>query len=74
MNAIKTTVKDRQVRVEVPADWPEGCEVVIEPVKTEPGMGMREADWPTTPEGIATLLKRWDEHEPLFQTSEELAE
>ena len=29
MNAIKATVKNGQVLVEVPADWPEGSEVVI---------------------------------------------
>ena len=35
---------------------------------------MREEDWPTTPEGIAALLKRWDELEPLEMTQEEEAQ
>ncbi len=37
MNAIKATVKNRQVLVEVPADWPEGCEVIVEPIATPQG-------------------------------------
>jgi hypothetical protein len=75
MNAIKATVKDGQVVVKVPADWPEGCEVIVEPLSndTPAGGGMREEDWPTTPEGIAALLKRWDELEPLEMTPEEEA-
>jgi hypothetical protein len=32
---------------------------------------MREEDWPTTSEGIAALLSRWDSHEPLDMTSDE---
>jgi hypothetical protein len=35
---------------------------------------MREEDWPTTPEGIAALLERWKQHEPLTFTPEERAE
>jgi hypothetical protein len=73
MSAIKATVRNRQLHVEVPADWPEGCEVVIEPVPARAVHGMREEDWPTTPEGIAALLKRWDELEPVGMTEEEIA-
>jgi hypothetical protein len=74
MNAIKTAVKNGQVCVDVPPDWPEGCEVLIEPMPAEFVQGMREEDWPTTPEGIAALLKRWDAHEPLQMTAEEEAQ
>lgn len=74
MTAITVIVKNRQVVVEVPADWPEGCEVVIEPVPTETAVGMREEDWPATPEGVAALLQRWDEREPLEMTPGEEAE
>jgi hypothetical protein len=74
MNTIKGVVRNGRIEVTAPADWPEGCEVVIEPVSGEPALGMREEDWPTTPEGIAALLKRWDEHEPLEMTPEEQAE
>jgi hypothetical protein len=54
-------------------EWPEGGEVVIELVQAEAAYGMREEDWPTTPEEVAALLRRWDEHELLEITSEEEA-
>jgi hypothetical protein len=73
MTTIKGVVKNGQILVPAPADWPEGCEVLIEPVSGPGEVGMREEDWPTTPEGIAALLRRWDQHEPLETTAEEEA-
>jgi hypothetical protein len=32
MTAIKSTVRNGRINVATPADWPEGCEVVIEPM------------------------------------------
>jgi hypothetical protein len=61
MNAIRGTVKNRQVHVEVPADWPEGCEVVIEPVAA-PERGADE-EGPETPEVIAARLALMDQLE-----------
>jgi len=71
--AIMGKVENGQIHVSAPQDWPEGCEVVIEPVNARTSVGMREADWPTTPEAIAALLKRWDMHEPLEMTPNEEA-
>lgn len=61
MTPIKARVKDRRIAVEVPKDWPDGVEVRIELVSDAPQVGMREEDWPTTPEGIAALVKRMSE-------------
>jgi hypothetical protein len=55
---VKATVHNGRVEVSVPTDWPEGAEVAIEQVES---LGMREEDWPTTPEEIANPLRRWDE-------------
>src|SRR3954470_9765905 len=74
MNAIKGVVKDGRIVVAVPAAGREACEVVIEPVPARPRYGMREEDWPTTPEGIAALLTRMDQIEPLEMTPEEEVE
>lgn len=52
MDTITGVVKDRKVTVEVPADWPEGCEVVVKPA--------RDDDGPMTPEEIAATLARMD--------------
>ena len=36
-----------------------------------PTLGMREEDWPTTPEGIAALLARIDQVEPGWLSPED---
>jgi hypothetical protein len=74
MSAIRGKYVNGAVVLEAPADWPNGTEVVVEPVPGMVSIGMREEDWPTTPEGIADLLKRWDAIEPVEMTPEEEAE
>jgi len=69
MNAIKGTVKNRQVLVEVPADWPEGCAVVIEPVSAPPEEADEEG--PATPEVIAARLALMDQCEPGWLSPED---
>lgn len=53
-------------------DWPNGVRVTV--VKDRQEIGMNEADWPDTPEGLAELVKRMQEFEPLEFTSEDEAE
>jgi hypothetical protein len=74
MNAIRAIIRNRRLEVEVPADWPEGGEVLIEPPTEAPTLGLREEDWPTTPEEIEQHLALMDQIEPLILTPEEEAE
>jgi hypothetical protein len=75
MNAIKGVVRNGQVVLDAPAELPEGTRVEVVPVESaRPTLGMREEDWPTTPEGIAALLARMDQIEPLEMTEEERAD
>jgi hypothetical protein len=37
------------------------------------GVGIREEDWPTTPEGIAALLLKMDQVQPFLTPEEEEA-
>ncbi len=69
MNAIKGTVKNRQVLVEVPADWPEGCEVVVEPIATP--KGDEDDEGSPTPEVIAARLALMDQLEPGWLSPED---
>jgi hypothetical protein len=65
MNALQGTVKNGQIVLDDPAELPEGSRVEVLPVEAaRPTLGMREEDWPTTPEGIAALLARMDQVEP----------
>jgi hypothetical protein len=56
-----------------PADWADGLELRIELADQEEPVGIREEDWPTTPEGIAALLARMDAFEPVVLTDDERA-
>ncbi len=69
MTAIKGTVRNRQVVVEVPADWPEGCEVRIEPIARADA----EDDAPAAPEVIAARLALMDQIEPGWLSPEDEA-
>lgn len=71
--AILGTIHNGQIVPDQPVEWPEGCRVVIEPAAKEETLGIREEDWPTTPEGIARLLALMDQIEPLEITPEEEA-
>jgi hypothetical protein len=74
MTAIKGTVKNGQVVLDEPEGLPEGTRVEVLPVDAgKPRIGMREEDWPTTPEGIKALLKRMDETEPGWLSPEDEA-
>ena len=52
MNTVKGTWKNGQVVLDSPTDWPEGCRVSIEPLAEEDTFGIREEDWPSTPEAL----------------------
>jgi len=74
MTTIKGTWTDGAIVLDEPADWPEGCRVIIEPVPENEPIGIREEDWPDTPEGIAEWLRWYDSLEPLEMTPDEEAD
>ncbi len=74
MSAIRGKYVNGAVVLGRAADWPDGTEVIVEPVPSGGPVGMRDEDWPTTPEGIAALLARMDQVEPLELTPEEEAD
>jgi hypothetical protein len=72
MNALQGTVRNGQIVLDTPADLPEGTRVEVLPVEAQRStIGMREQDWPTTPEGIAALLARMEEIEPGWLSPED---
>jgi hypothetical protein len=74
MKAIKARWRKGRIVPEEPVDWPEGCQLLVEPVVKEKTLGIREEDWPTDPEGIAKLLARMERIKPLELTEQEEAE
>jgi hypothetical protein len=70
MSTVRGRYIDGKVILDAPADWPEGAEVNVTPAEEYVGIGMREEDWPTTPEGIAALIARIDKMEPVLSPEE----
>ena len=65
MSVLQGTIKNGQVILDAPAALPDGARVEVRPIEeARPPLGMREEDWPTTPEEIAALLSRMDQVEP----------
>jgi hypothetical protein len=74
MNAVKGTWKNGRIVLDRPIDWPDDCRLAIAPLTDEEILGIREEDWPTTPEAMADWLKWYDSLEPLEVTADEEAE
>jgi hypothetical protein len=66
---IKGTYHAGRVDLDKQVDWPDGCRV-----RVALEYGMREEDWPDTPENRAEILRRMEAVEPLEFTPEEETE
>jgi hypothetical protein len=65
VNALQGTVKNGQIVLDNPVGLREGARVEMLPIEDrQPTVGMREEEWPATPQGIAALLGRMDALEP----------
>ena len=72
MNALQGTIKNGHIILDAPAALPEGTRVEVLPIEAgRPALGMREEDWPTTPEGIAALVAQMDQVEPGWLSPED---
>lgn len=72
MNIFQGTIRNGQIVLDDPTELPDGSRVEVFPVAvSEPTLGMREKDWPTTPDGIAALLARMDKVEPGWLSPED---
>jgi hypothetical protein len=74
MTVVKGVVRNGRVEIAAPADWPEGCAVVIEPL---PGVrekiGIDESEWRDDPASVADWEAWLKTIEPLEFTPEEEA-
>jgi hypothetical protein len=71
MQKALATFRGGRIEFDSGVDWPEGTRVEVLPIQNS--VGMNEADWPTRAEGIAELVKRINEREPLEMTDAEFA-
>ena len=74
MNAIKATWQDGQIRPREPVDWPEGCDLLVEPLPAVTRkVGLDESEWRDDPVSLADWEAWLPTIEPLELTSEEQA-
>ena len=59
MDKVLATFRNGPVELAIAVDWPEGT--AVEVVPRQPRIGMSEADWPATADGIRSLLSHMDE-------------
>jgi hypothetical protein len=72
MIAVQGTVTNGNVVLDSPAELREGTRVEVLPIEAnQPTLGMREEEWPTTPEGVAALLQRMDAAGPAWLPPED---
>ena len=74
MTTIKGIVKGGRLNLATPPDWPEGCEVIVEPttMPTEK-IGLDESEWSDDPASIADWEAWLKTIEPLEFTADEEA-
>jgi hypothetical protein len=74
MDAIRSVVKNGRIELATPPDWPEGCEVLIEPFAARPErIGLGESEWRDDPASLADWDAWLQSIEPLDFTAEEQA-
>src|SRR5260370_1000017 len=74
MTMVKGTIRNGQVVLPRPADWPDGTEVMVCADRLANTIGVPDDEWPTDQEGIGRLLARMDRVEPFDMSPEEEAD
>jgi hypothetical protein len=72
MNAIKATWQDGKIVPREPVNWPEGCDLVVEPMlAVSTKIGIDESEWRDDPASLADWDAWLPTIEPLELTAEE---
>ena len=66
MNAIRATWTKGQIVPAEPVDWPEGSQLLVEPVPSSEKIGMDEYEWRDDPQSIAEWIAAVEKIEPLI--------
>lgn len=56
MHAIRATWTNGRILPLEPIDWPEGTELMVQPVTSSEKIGMDESDWRDDPESVAAWI------------------
>ena len=65
MNAIKAVWTNGQIVPTGPVDWPEGSQLLVEPIGPAEKIGLDESEWSDSPEAIADWIAAVEKIEPI---------
>jgi hypothetical protein len=75
MHAIKATWTNGRIVPTEPVDWPEGSELLVEPIlPNQEKIGLSEEEWRDDPESIAAWIAAVEKIEPMIWGEGELEE
>jgi len=66
MTAIRATWVNGQIVPAEPVDWPEGSELLVEPIVPSEKIGLDESDWRDDEESIAAWIAAVEKIEPII--------
>ena len=66
MHAIKAIWTNGQILPSEPVDWPEGSELLVEPVPARLKIGLDESDWEDSPEALAAWVAAVEKIQPMI--------
>lgn len=66
MNAVRATWTNGQIVPAEPIDWPEGSQLLVEPLAEDEKIGMDESEWKDDPQSIADWIAWVDTIEPMI--------
>jgi hypothetical protein len=66
MNAIKAVWTNGQIVPAEPVDWPEGSQLIVEPIVPSEKIGLDESEWGDSPEAIAEWIAAVEKIEPMI--------
>jgi hypothetical protein len=73
MKAMTATWTNGRILPDAPADWPEGCRLLVEPLQQGQLLGVPDDESADTPEAIEAWLRWYDALEPLEFAPDERA-
>jgi len=74
MNVVRAIWTNGRILPSGPVDWPDGSELIVEPVATAEQIGIDESEWQDDAESIAAWLARVDAIPPRLLDDEERTE
>jgi len=74
MDAIRATWTNGQIVPSEPVNWPDGSQLLVEPIPSSEKIGLDESEWQNDAQSISAWIEWVDTIEPLALSEEERAD